>query len=58
MKTLSCFGHYDGDNSQCIKCDDTDCKYILELKMDCDERCKKDVTKCDLWDTEHCILHQ
>lgn len=26
--------------------------------IDCDERCKKDVTSCELWDTEHCILHR
>ena len=57
MKDLACFGSYDADNNQCTKCNDTDCKNILELKMKCDERCRHDVTKCDLWDTQHCLLH-
>lgn len=58
MKNLSCFGCHDHDNSQCIKCKDTDCEHISNLKMECNEKCKEDATKCELWNTEHCILHQ
>lgn len=58
MGKLSCFGRFDRDNSQCIKCDDKGCKHIFDLKMECDKRCRKDVAKCELWDTEHCILRQ
>lgn len=57
MKNLSCYGSYDADNEQCIKCNDKDCERIENLKMDCDERCREDVVSCELWDTKHCILH-
>lgn len=57
MKNLSCYGGYDGSSNQCIKCNDTDCKRIENLRMSCDDRCKKDVTSCALWDTHHCELH-
>ena len=30
----------------------------IELKMECAEQCREDILKCDLWDTQHCILHQ
>ena len=38
MKTLSCFGSYDADNSQCIRCNDTECETIFEAKMKCDDK--------------------
>lgn len=57
MKDLACYGSYDADNKQCIKCDDVDCKKILDLKMECVEQCKEDILKCALWNTQYCILH-
>jgi hypothetical protein len=57
MKNLSCFGSYKSDNKQCVKCNDTDCQRIEDLKMNCQEQCRKDVTSCGLWDTSYCILY-
>lgn len=36
MNNLSCFGSYDGDNSQCIRCNDKDCQKIEQMKMGSD----------------------
>lgn len=58
MNNLACYGSYDALSSQCQNCNDNDCKKIEELKMKCDERCRKDVTSCNLWDTEHCLLRR
>lgn len=37
MKNLSCFGSYDGDNNQCIRCNDSDCQKIYEERMNLDD---------------------
>ena len=34
MKDLSCFGRYDADNNQCIKCNDSDCIHLEQIRQE------------------------
>lgn len=34
MKDLFCFGRYDGDNKQCIRCNDHDCIHFEHVRME------------------------
>lgn len=49
MKNLSCFGHYDWDNKQCIRCNDKYCQRVNDRKMECDNNCRmcKYQSECD-----------
>lgn len=49
MKNLSCYGSYDGDNAQCIRCNDMDCIHITDEKMEREVSPMEDLqTACSL----------
>lgn len=49
MKNLSCYGSYEGDNLQCIRCNDMDCIRITDEKMERDVSPMEDLkTACSL----------
>lgn len=49
--------HLDSSNGSWLEISKEHLKELFEI-IECDECCRKDVKKCELWDTEHCVLHR
>ena len=49
--------HLDNPDGSWLEISQEHLRELFEI-IECDERCRKDTRNCELWDTEHCILHR